>query len=294
MSTWQGNTALVFASIALGLSIYSHTKSISTDKPVAIQQAKPTLKKLAIPAQDRENLVALHGYILNLETRIHELENQAPAIDPELLATLVEQAIEKQENERRAEIEKRNPALGWLSNLPDDYRERIKADPQYADSSINEALATLLNLSKSENERLAAYGQLKMTLSMLRRDLDDSQANAVIDAMISISDYTNDPKIRVSTLENLSRQNNISPKLAEHFQKLLQTDDNDYVRNISATALIGQFFRATRDGNNSYASDLAERITALENSSNAKVAEIMAENLKGPRLREELDKALGK
>ena len=294
MSTWQGNTALAFASIALGLSIYSYTKSNSTDKPVVIQQAKPNLKELAIPEQDRENLVALHGYILDLETRIHELENKAPTIDPERLASLVKQAMEQQEKERRVEIEKRNPALGWLSNLPDDYRERIKADPQYADSSINEALATLLNLSKSENERLAAYGQLKMTLGMLRRDLDDSQANAVIDAMISISEYTNDPKIRVSTLENLSRQNNVSPKLAEHFQKLLQTDDNDYVRNISATALIGQFFRATRDGNNSYASDLAERITTLENSSNAKVAEIMAENLKGPRLREELDKALGK
>ena len=294
MSTWQGSTALAFASIALGLSIYSYTKVNSTDKPVVIQQAKPNLKELTIPEQDRENLVALHGYILDLETRIHELENQAPAIDPELLAALVEQAIEKQENERRAEIEKRNPALGWLGNLPDNYLERITEDPQYADSSINEALATLLNLSKSENERLAAYGQLKMTLSMLRRDLDESQENAVIDAMISISEYTNDPKIRVSTLENLSRQNNVSPKLAEHFQKLLQTDDNDYVRNISATALIGQFFRATRDGNNSYASDLAERITTIENSSNAKASEIMAESLKGPRLREELDKALGK
>ena len=294
MSTWQGNTALAFASIALGLSIYSYTKVNSTDKPVVIQQAKPNLKKLTIPEQDRENLVALHGYILDLETRIHELENQTHTLDQEQLTSLVKQAMAQQESERRAEIEKRNPAMGWLGNLPDDYRERIKADPQYADSSINEALATLLNLSKSENERLAAYGQLKMTLGMLRRDLDDSQANAVIDAMISISEYTNDPKIRISTLENLSRQNNVSPKLAEHFQKLLQTDDNDYVRNISATALISQFFRATRDGNNSYASDLAERITTLENSSNAKVAEIMAENLKGPRLREELDKALGK
>ena len=97
MSTWQGSTALAFASIALGLSIYSHTKSISTDKPVAIQQAKPTLKELAIPEQDRENLVALHGYILDLETRIHELENQAPTIDPERLASLVKQAMEQQE-----------------------------------------------------------------------------------------------------------------------------------------------------------------------------------------------------
>ncbi|URQ90245.1 hypothetical protein [Pseudoalteromonas sp. SCSIO 43101] len=294
MSTWQGNIALVFASIALGLSIYSQTKSTPTDKPFLIQPAKSNLKELAIPEQDRENLIALHGYILDLETRIHELEHQTPTIAPELLASLVKQAIEQQESERRAEIEKRNPALGWLSNLPDDYRERIKADPQYADSSINEALATLLNLSKSENERLAAYGQLKMTLSMLRRDLDESQANAVIDAMISISEYTNDAKIRVSALESLSRQTNVSPKLAEHFQKLLQTDDNNYVRNISATALIGQFFRAMRDGNNSFATDLAERITTLENSSNAKVAEIMAENLKSPRLREELDKALGK
>ena len=38
----------------------------------------------------------------------------------------------------------------------------------------------------------------------------------------------------------------------------------------------------------------ADGTIALENSSNAKVAEIMAENLKSPRLREELDKALGK
>ena len=147
MSTWQGSTALAFASIALGLSIYSYTKVNSTDKPVVIQQAKPNLKELTIPEQDRENLVALHGYILDLETRIHELENQTHTLDQERLTSLVKQAMAQQESERRAEIEKRNPAMGWLGNLPDDYRERIKADPQYADNSINEALATLLNLS---------------------------------------------------------------------------------------------------------------------------------------------------
>ena len=56
MSTWQGNTALAFASIALGLSIYSYTKANSNDKPVVIQQAKPNLKELAIPEQDTEKI----------------------------------------------------------------------------------------------------------------------------------------------------------------------------------------------------------------------------------------------
>ncbi|WP_209327836.1 hypothetical protein [Pseudoalteromonas sp. PA2MD11] len=54
MSTWQGNTALAFASIALGLSIYSYTTSNSTDKPVDIQQSKPNLKELTIPELERE------------------------------------------------------------------------------------------------------------------------------------------------------------------------------------------------------------------------------------------------
>ena len=101
-------------SIALGLSIYSYTKVNSTDKPVVIQQAKPNLKELTIPEQDRENLVALHGYILDLETRIHELENQTHTLDQERLTSLVKQAMAQQESERRAEIEKRNPAMGWL------------------------------------------------------------------------------------------------------------------------------------------------------------------------------------
>ena len=74
MSIWQGSTALAFASIALGLSIYSYTKVNSNDKPVVIQQAKPNLKELTIPEQDRENLVALHGYILDLENDRQSVE----------------------------------------------------------------------------------------------------------------------------------------------------------------------------------------------------------------------------
>ncbi len=286
MSTWQGNSALVLASIALGLSIYSQTQTA--------QKAQPAVQQSAVPEQDRENLLALHGYILDLETRIYKLENQTTAIEPEYLTSQIEQAIEKLENQRRVEMEKRNPALSWLSDLPEDYRERVKADPQYAETMINDAIASLLNASKPENERLGAYSQMKMTLSMLRRDLDESQTNAVIDALINISEYTNEPKIRINSLENLSRQTSASPKLAAHFQKLLQTDENDYVRNLAATTLVGQFFRATRNSNNTYASDLAQRITALETSSNTRVAKIMAEKLKNPRLREELNKALEK
>lgn len=287
MSTWQGNIALVLASTALGLTIYNH---FSADKQRASSSLPFTIDDSIIPKQDRENLVALHGYILDLETRINELENSTPTIEPSFIESKVKQVIEEREKARIAEATKRNPSVNWFRQLPEDYRQRIKADPNYADKSINDAFTALLNMSNTDDDRLAAYGQLKMTLGMLRRDLDDTQESSAIDAMISISEYTNEPKIRIQALENLSHLDAVSPKLADYFQKLLLNDANEYVKNLSASALVAQFFRAKQLGKTQLATTLAQRIQMLESNGDSKVANAMTNNLKHPHLRDELNK----
>ena len=293
MASWQGNVALVFATAALGITLYNQFgASKPLNKP---QPAKYDFSSVSgsVPLEDRENLVALHGYILDLETRINALEQSSPKIEPTLIAEQIDKVIEQREKERIAEATKRNPSVNWFRNLPDDYRQRIKADQHYASKSINDAFSALLNINNSDDDRLAAYGQLKMTLGMLRRDLDENQHTAVVDAMLNISEYTSEPTTRIPAIENLSRLDSVSPKLADYFQKLLQSDDNDYVRSVSASALVSQFYRANQLDKKEFALELAQRIQSLESSGDSKVADIMTDSLKHPRLREELNKVLG-
>jgi len=62
---------------------------------------------------------------------------------------------------------------------------------------------------------------------------------------------------------------------------------------VSASALVSQFYRANQLDKKEFALELAQRIQSLESSGDSKVADIMTDSLKHPRLREELNKVLG-
>ncbi|GEK09485.1 hypothetical protein [Pseudoalteromonas peptidolytica] len=302
MSNLKLNIALSCSVLALAFSGFNVIQTKLATSPVATQV-------YPAPAyQSTEQATQYHVFantaneqtqdIAALLTRIDKLESRIQALSMEKSEMLSEQApqefeslvfslIEKREQQKIAEMKAENPIYGFYEDLPEDYEMRIKTDPEYAGQVSNELKQKILNSSLPAAERLAAMSQLQMNMFMLNRnDLEQYDYQAV-ESILNMTHSMSDEKLRLQALELVSRTPIVDERLSQSFVKMLEQEQNDYVKSLAAEGLMSQYFQSGSDPKQQ--KKIAQDLLSLyENAADPKVKAILKNLMGDERMLEEL------
>ncbi|MEJ6472842.1 hypothetical protein [Pseudoalteromonas piscicida] len=302
MSNLKLNIALSCSVLALAFSGFNVIQTKLATSPIGHQVYQPSSQPSANQTTpyssmaqkshlDAEQIDRLLTRINKLETRLQALSMEKSdllsAQAPEEFESLVFSLIEKREQQKIDEMKAENPIYGFYEDLPEDYEMRIKTDPEYASQISNELKQKILNSSLPAAERLAAMSQLQMNMFMLNRnDLEQYDYQAV-ESILTMTQSMNDEKLRLQALELVSRTPIVDERLSQSFVKMLEQEQNDYVKSLAAEGLMSQYFQSGSDPKQQQriAQDL---LSLYENASDPKVKAILKNLMGDERMLEEL------
>ncbi|RRS08421.1 hypothetical protein EAG18_11895 [Pseudoalteromonas sp. J010] len=302
MSNLKLNIALSCSVLALAFSGFNVIQTKLATSPVAAQvypapayQSTEQATQYHVPAsaanKQTQDIDALLTRIDKLESRIQALSMEKSEMlseqAPQEFESLVFSLIEKREQQKIAEMKAENPIYGFYEDLPEDYEMRIKTDPEYASQVSNELKQKILNSSLPAAERLAAMSQLQMNMFMLNRnDLEQYDYQAV-ESILNMTHSMNDEKLRLQALELVSRTPIVDERLSQSFVKMLEQEQNDYVKSLAAEGLMSQYFQSGSDPKQQ--KKIAQDLLSLyENAADPKVKAILKNLMGDERMLEEL------
>lgn len=236
--------ALVISVIALALSVFnSYQSSTQAHKDVSPQQQ---------PSQQHD---ATHhtAAIESLEQRVSLLEK----IQPANTGNAPQHSNETKPEEIQQTVFK-DEFIPDQPPINSDYEQRLKTDPQYAANMMAGLRSKVLDINLTAEQRLNAMIQLQFTAGTLAdysAVTDDKQLNH---AMMNIADNTTDENIRVKAIEHLTSGALQDSTLTPKFFNLLRNDNNNYVRNLAADAIITMAFNPelSDEGRNNLINDI--------------------------------------
>lgn len=236
---------LAFLALLLsGYSLYLHKSESSSADSTARQfqqfdldQAEPVT--VIEEFSSELNVEQLQQVINQLNKRLIALESYAAnnsAMD-DVVADAVEAYVAKREEQEQQERAERDPFMSFFESLPDDYEQKLKTDPEYANDMRKSLRQKVLDPSLTETERLQAMAQLQMTVGILAEYNNLDNNNELSNAVMEIANNTSDEATRIRALEVVTSGPDIDPSLASNFMNLVTNDSNNYVRNIAANGL---------------------------------------------------------
>lgn len=278
----------LLAFIAFALSAVTFYLQINPSPPSLMQQvALPDPQDIVINHQlltteagnGEIDVEQLQASLNQLNQRLVLLENalaQQP-VSEEDITQVVEAYVAKKEKQEKEKRQAQDPFYSFYEDLPEDYEQKLKTDPEYAAQVQAELKAKVLDSNLSDEERLKAMAQLQMTAGMLADYSNIDKDNQLSDAILNIVGNTNDEKIRIRALETVTSSPSANPKLAPKFMELVQNDSNSYVRNLAANGLGMVMF--SRELDNNSRQQLANNIIqTMRTTSDSKLRAILEQN----------------
>ncbi|WP_440056349.1 hypothetical protein ACSLBF_19760 (plasmid) [Pseudoalteromonas sp. T1lg65] len=305
MSQFKLNIAVGCSVLALALSAFNVIQTKLTSNmaiPLPLHQIQPQ-QQATLPtynnsqlATNENQLQELQSTIARLESRIIYLESQNPADlannSPEQFEALIASLIEKREKEKLDEMKSKNPIYGFYEDLPEDYEIRIKTDPEYAAKVSDELKQKILNAGLSPAERLAAMSQLQMNMFMLNRNQLEQYDYQAVESIMNMTHNMTDEKLRLQAIELVSRTPIVDERLSDSFVKLLENEQNDYVKTLAAEGLMSQYFQS--GSNEKQKRKVARDLLSLyEEASDPKVKAILKNLMGDQQMIEELKQQAG-
>ncbi|MFC3032782.1 hypothetical protein ACFOEE_09655 [Pseudoalteromonas fenneropenaei] len=301
MSKALGIAAVTLASVAIVISGY---QQLNTSQPAPKPVTKLSMQApnsapasqvhdiAKTAATNEQQLEALQNYIANLEHRLNELEQIVLLNQPnhEEFSAKVLEVMETKQQQELEKMRTENPIFSFYQTLPEDYELKLKTDPDYAERVSKELRQKALNDSLSATERLAAIGQLQMTMFALNKSELEQYDYEVVDSVLKMTTRLSDDKLKIQAMEMLAHTPVTDQRLAHTFSTMLEKESNEYIRSLAADGLMSQYFQAGRN-NPALRKQLAQEILALyENSGDSKVHGILQQQLGDEQFLEELRK----
>jgi len=279
----------LLAFIAFALSAITFYLQINPSPPSQMQQVvlpqsqdfllNQELLTTTVTDSETPSTAQLQANLQRLNHRLNLLEStlaQQP-VPEEAITQVVEAYVAKKEQEEKDKRQAQDPFHSFYEDLPQDYEQKLKTDPEYAAQIQKELKAKILNNNLTDEERLKAMAQLQMTAGMLADYNNIDKDNQISDAILDIAANTNDEKTRIRALETITSSPSTNPKLAPQFMQLVQNDSNSYVRNLAANGLGMVMFSRELDNNNRQ--QLANNIIQLmRNNSDPQLKSILEQN----------------
>ena len=208
----------------------------------------------------------LHTTLLKVEQQLQQQNSELQALRSELKELKSSMPPTTDADREYADL---------MRDLPPDFENRIKTDPDYAENMQTELLTKVIDHSLGEEERLRAVQQLMMVSGSIGT-FSQIQQNPDLDkAMTQLFDHASQESTRIKALEYLSFMgtNNIANQ--ERFLNLVVNDSNRYVRNLATDALSSMLYSA--EINEGQRSELIQKISNLMDNSDETTQSLLKE-----------------
>lgn len=210
--------------------------------------------------QIQQNVTQLQQQVMVLKqqqpTGYDDTSNQA-TIKQLVLAVLAEQ-----EQQVQAKMRASNPYHAFYSELPEDYELRIKSDPHYAQKMATQLRELILNPNKSDEERLAALNQLQLSMNILNKQSMPEYDFTIVESVFNLAINSTNGNFKIQAIESVAQTPVLDYRIVEKFTKLLETDNNDYVRRLAVQGLVMQYYQA-QNGQSDYTQQVAQHLLSL-------------------------------
>ena len=243
---------------------------------VAVPEAAPSVSLLAeTDAQLTSDSKIISSELKEILLKV-ERQLQRQALELEALRAEVEEL--KQITPPATDAEREYAEL--MRDLPPDFEDKLKTDPDYADQMQSDLLRKVSDTSLNVDERLRAIHQLMMVSGSIGR-FNQVQDNARLhQAIIHLADNASQESIRIKALEHLSFLGASDINHSERFLRLLENDNNRYVRNLASDALSSMLYSADLTYNQR--SDLIQKISHLMSNGDSTTRTLLNERFGSP------------
>lgn len=269
----------VIAGLALMLSLTAFLKSQQGQTvTIATPQTEISAPIQLLPEGDSPLLNESEPLSAELTDVLLKVEQQLQLQAHELEALRSELETLKQITPPATDAEREYAEL--MRDLPPDFEQRLKTDPEYADQMQRDLLDKVADSSLHEDERLRAIQQLMMvsgSVGAFNQVQDNARLNQAITQLV---DNASQESTRIKALEHLSFLGATDARHRERFLDLIENDDNRYVRNLASDALSSMLYSADLTYNQR--SGLVQKISNLMNNGDSTTRELLAERFGTP------------
>ena len=298
MSSFKLNLALFCSILALvfsGMNLIQQNSIITdvTKEPTGTYSNKQSiaLSEPEVKSRDIEVQYLLER-IVKLETRLGSFSREDTIMpldhSQQELETVVFSLIEKHKQKEMDTLKAENPVYGFYEDLPKDYELRIKTDSEFENQVSNDLKQKILNDNLPAAERLAAISQLQMNMYILNKKSLEQYDYQAVEAILDMTNNMQDENLRLQALELVSRAPLVDERLSQSFTKMLEQEQNDYVKNLAAEGLMSQYFQSGSSPNKQ--KKIAENLLFLyENTEDPKVKLILENTMGDERMLEDLN-----
>lgn len=269
----------VFAALALALSSAAflqsqqdHTVTIATplaETSDAIRLLSQGDNPLISDAQPLTSEVT--DVLLNIEQQLQLQAQELEALRSELEALKHITTPLTDADREYAEL---------MRDLPPDFEERLKTDPEYAAQMQHDLIENVADSSLNEEERLRSVQQLMMVSGSVGAFNQVQHNTRLNQALTQLVDHASQESTRIKALEHLSFLGSTDILNRKRFLNLVETDNNPYVRNLAADALSSMLY--STDLTYNQRSGLVQKITHLMNNGDSATRELLAERFSSP------------
>lgn len=278
-STVIGISAFVIASASFYMQ-FSSSPSAEQEKWKNTESNLSVMPSIvSSQGQSQINVQQLQATLNELNNRIAQLESRIAQgqVSEESITQVIDAYVTKKEQEDKAKRMEQNPFHSFYENLPEDYEQRLKTDPEYAARIRGELRSKILDSNLTDEERLQAMAQLQMTSGILADFTSLENSTELSDAVMQIVNNTNDEKTRIRALETVTSGPINNPKLSSTFVNLMHNDSNSYVRNLAANGL-GMLMYSRKIDNNTRQRLANNIVNTMRTTSDNKLRQILEQN----------------